>query len=169
MDLTPEERQRIYLEEKARVESRQRLLEEAFPEPKKKSGRLKWWLLGFLGLVIVGAILAQPNQPPPVAKTPAQVEADAKATKATLKACEKKLEKAKELDMLYDLGARGAHIKVLVGPTYFNVPIDVKQGFAEAVNCVVMRGSGGGVSFDLIHWQTGKRVASWNGYKLVVD
>ena len=73
MDLTPEERQRIYLEEKARVESRQRLLEEAFPEPKKKSGRLKWWLLGFLGLVIVGAILAQPNQPPPVAKTPAQV------------------------------------------------------------------------------------------------
>ena len=58
---------------------------------------------------------------------------------------------------------RGASIQVLVGPTYFTVPIDEKKGFAEVVNCVLLKGAGGGIAFDLVHWQTGMRVASWNG------
>lgn len=55
------------------------------------------------------------------------------------------------------------------GPTYFTVPIDEKKGFAEVVNCVLLKGAGGGIAFDLVQWQTGKRVASWNGYRLDVD
>lgn len=57
----------------------------------------------------------------------------------------------------------------MVGPTYFTVPIDEKKGFAEVVNCVLLKGAGGGIAFDLVHWQTGMRVASWNGYRLDVD
>lgn len=67
------------------------------------------------------------------------------------------------------VGVRGASIQVLVGPTYFTVPIDEKKGFAEVVNCVLLKGAGGGIAFDLVHWQTGMRVASWNGYRLDVD
>jgi len=163
MDLSPEERQRIYLEEKTRLEARQQLQEERMP---KKSKRFKWrWLfLIIIGGIILAAILDK--QPP---QSPEQVAAQAKATKQQFDICKAKLEKAKELELLYDMGAKGASIKVLVGPTYFTVPIDAKEGFAETVNCFLMNGAGGGIPFDLIHWQTGKRVASWNGYKLSIE
>jgi hypothetical protein len=37
------------------------------------------------------------------------------------------------------------------------------------VNCVVLEGGSGGISFDFLHWQTGKIVGSWNGYKVEMD
>lgn len=167
MELTPEERQRIYLEEKTRLEAREQL--QAPQSPKKKSGRLKWLLLILFGLMFLATILDDKNRPTPSPKTAAQQETEAKAAQTQYEACNVKLQKAKELDMLYDIGGKGASIQVFVGPTYFTVPIDAKKGFVEVVNCVLVKGSGGGVPFDLIHWQTGKRVAQWNGYRLDVD
>ncbi len=71
--------------------------------------------------------------------------------------------------MLCDVGVRGTGIHVLVGLRYFTVPIDEKKGFAEVVNCILLKGADVGIAFDLVHWQTGTRVASWNGYRLDVD
>lgn len=167
MELSPEERQRIYLEEKTRLEAREQL--QAAQSPKKKSGRVKWLLLILLGLMILPTILDYKNKPTPSPKTAATKETDAKTAQAQYDACNVKLQKAKELDMLYDIGGKAASIQVFVGPTYFTVPIDAKKGFAEVVNCVLVKGTGEGMPFDLIHWQSGKRVAQWNGYRLDVD
>lgn len=140
---------------------------------KKKSGFLR--LIGGAVLIlitlvaIVALVRGVSNPPKPAIQSPEQVAADAKAAQQQYKNCKSKLEKAKELDLLYDMGGRGASIQVLVGSTFFDVPIDAKQGFAATVNCVLMKGTGGGMPFDLMHWQTGKKVASWNGYKLTVD
>jgi hypothetical protein len=169
MELSPEERQRIYLEEKARLEARQQLLQEGAKPKKARRFKFWWLLLLFFGLIILASILDERSKPKPATQSPEQVAAEAKATNQQFEDCKAKLEKAKELDLLYDIGARGASVHVLVGPTYFTVPIDAKQGFAATVNCVLMKGTGGGMPFDLIHWQTGKKVASWNGYKLNVD
>ena len=168
MELSPEERQRIYPEQKTRTETRQRLQQELSIKP-KKSGRLGFWLIAIFGLILLGSLLEYKDKPPPAQKTSAQIESEAEATKAPHDACNAKLQKAKELDMLSDVGVRGASIQVLVGPTYFTVSIDEKKEFAEVVNCVLLKGAGGGIAFDLVHWQTGKRVASWNGYRLDVD
>jgi hypothetical protein len=167
MKLSPEERQPIY-QEKTSAEARQRLQQEPSNKP-KKSGRLRWWLIVIFGLILLGSLLEYKAKPPPAQKTSAQIESEANTTKATYDACNAKLQKAKELDMLSDVGVRGASIQVLVGPTYFTVSIDEKKEFAEIVNCVLLKGAGGGIAFDLVHWQTGKRVASWNGYRLDVD
>ena len=95
--------------------------------------------------------------------------ADEKAAKQQYDICKEKLEQAKELDVLHDLNAKGESIKVTVGPALFTVPIDTQQAFARTVNCFFVKGAGRGISFDLIHWQTGKKVASWNGHRLDVD
>jgi len=129
---------------------------------------LLWTLAIIISVFLMGKIM-ESNDPPPVTKTPEQQQQDAKAVQETYDACNSRLEKAKEAGMLYDIGGRGASIKILVGPTYFEVPIDVKEGFAKVMNCVLVKGSGGGVPFEFIHWQTGKQVASWNGYKLKVE
>jgi len=168
MELSPEERQRIYPEQKTRTETRQRLQQELSIKP-KKSGRLRWWLIAIFGLILLGSLLEYKDKPPPAQKISAQIESEAEATKAPHDACNAKLQRAKELGMLYDVGIREAGIQVLVGPTYFTVPIDEKKEFAEVVNCVLLNGAGGGIAFDLVHWQTGKRVARWNGYQLDVD
>ena len=168
MELSPEERQRIYPEQKTRTETRQRLQQELSIKP-KKSGRLRWWLIAIFGLILLGSLLEYKDKPPPAQKISAHIESEAEATKAPHDACNAKLQRAKELDMLYDVGVREAGIQVLVGPTYFTVPIDEKNGFAEVVNCVLLNGAGGGIAFDLVHWQTGKRVARWNGYQLDID
>jgi len=168
MELSPEERQRIYPEQKTRTETRQRLQQELSIKP-KKSGHLRWWLIAIFGLILLGSLLEYKDKPPPAQKISAQIESEAEATKAPHDACNAKLQRAKELDMLYDVGVREAGIQVLVGPTYFTVPIDEKKEFAEVVNCVLLNGAGGGIAFDLVHWQTGKRVARWNGYQLDVD
>src|SRR5437868_6889109 len=167
MKLSPEERQPIY-QEKTSAEARQRLQQEPSNKP-KKSGRLRWWLVVIFGLILLGSLLEYKAKPPPAQKVSAQIESEANTTEATYDACNAKLQKAKELDMLSDVGVRGASIQVLVGPTYFTVSIDEKKEFAEVVNCVLLKGAGGGIAFDLVHWQTGKRVASWNGYRLDVD
>ena len=134
-----------------------------------KSGRLKWFLLILFGLMILATILDVKDKPTSRPKTAAQQETEAKAAQAHYDACNDKFQKAKELDMLHDISEKATGIQVLVGPTYFDVPIETQKGFVEAVNCVLIKGSGSGVPFDLIHWQTGKRVAQWNGSRLDVD
>ncbi len=145
MKLSPEARKQV--EEKARLEGRRRLMRP---------------LLIVFGLVFVVSLIV-------VRQSPEGHAPDEKDAKLHYDICKGKLKQAKELDVLSDLNAKGSRIKVTVGPAFFTVPIDTQQEFARTVNCFFVKGAGRGVSFDLIHWQTGKKVASWNGDRLDVD
>ena len=148
MKLSPKARQQV--EEKARLERPKRQLRLVRP------------LLVVFGLVFAASVFV-------VQQTPEMQAADEKDAKVHYDICKGKLKQAKELDVLSDLNAKGSSIKVTVGPAFFTVPIDIQQEFARTVNCFFVKGADRGVSFDLIHWQTGKKVASWNGDRLEVD
>lgn len=145
MEPSPEARKQV--EEKGRLKGRLRLV---------------WPLLVVFGLVFVVSVFV-------VRQSPEKQAPDEKDAKLHYDICKGKLEQAKELDVLSDLNAKGSSIKVTVGPAFFAVPIDTQQEFARTVNCFFAKGASRGVSFDLIHWQTGKKVASWNGDRLDVD
>jgi hypothetical protein len=142
MKRSPEARKQV--EEKGRLNGRLRLVRK---------------LLVVFGLIFVVAVQQSPEKQAP----------NEKVAKLHYDICTGKLKQAKELDVLSDLNATGSSIKVTVGPAFFTVPIDTQQEFARTVNCFFVKGADRGVSFDLIHWQTGKKVASWNGDRLDVD
>lgn len=76
-----------------------------------------------------------------------------------LEECRAKLKLAASLKVLHDFGwDPPAPPRVVVGPTFITMPIDAKQGFAEAVNCFLAGGGPGRVDFDLLHWQTGRPI-----------
>jgi hypothetical protein len=145
MKLSPEAPKQV--EEKARIKRRRRLVRP---------------LLVIFGLVLVVSVFVVRQYPEALVSA----EQDAKLH---YEICKEMLKQAKELDVLSDLNAKESRIKVTVGPAFFTVPIDTQQEFARTVNCFFVKGTGRGVSFDLIHWQTGKKVASWNGDRLNVD
>ena len=119
-------------------------------------------LLVVFGLVFVVTVFV-------VRQSPEKQAPDEKVAKLHYDICTGKIKQAKELEVLSDLNAKGSTIKVTVGPAFFTVPIDIQQEFARTVNCFFVKGADRGVSFDLIHWQTGKKVASWNGDRLDAD
>ena len=140
-----------------------KLSPEARPQVEEKTRkrlRLVRPLLVVFGLVFVVSVFLAPKS--------SEKQASVKAA-ALYEICKGKLEQAKELDVLSDLNTKGSSIKVTVGSAFFTVPIDTQQEFARTVNCFFAKGADRGVSFDLIHWQTGKKVASWNGDRLDVD
>ena len=145
MKLSPEARKQV--DEKARLDGRLRLLRR---------------LLIVFGLIFVVSVFV-------VQQSPEKQAPDEEVAKVHYDICKGKLEQAKELDVLSDLNAKGSSIKVTVGPAFFTVPIDTQQEFARTVNCFFAKGANRAVSFDLIHWQTGKKVASWNGDRLDTD
>ena len=151
MKLSPEPRQ------EARQQPKQ---EPAIPKKPQRLG-LVLRALVVCGLVFVVSVLVDPQSP--------EKQAADENAKLHYDICKEKLKQAKELDVLSELNAKGSSIKVTVGPAFFTVPIDTQQEFARTVNCFFVKGSGRGVSFDLFHWQTGKKVASWNGDRLDVD
>ncbi|HXU16003.1 MAG TPA: hypothetical protein VN708_12815 [Terriglobales bacterium] len=145
MKLMPEARKQV--EEKRRPEGHLRLVRP---------------LLVVFGLVFVVSIFV-------IRQSSEKQAPDEKDAKLYYEICKEKLKQAKELDVLSDLNAKGSSIKVTVGPAFFTVPIDTQQEFARTVNCFFVKGAVRGVSFDLIHWRTGKKVANWNGDRLDVD
>lgn len=79
---------------------------------------------------------------------------------ARLESCRNKLKAAQKLNVLHDLQWTSGHTepRVVVGPTFMSMAIDGKEGFASTVNCFLMGGRTDCVSFDLVHWQSGKAV-----------
>ena len=88
----------------------------------------------------------------------------AASTEQRFEACKSKLVQAQKLDVLYDFDWKPPkEPKVIVGPTFFKIPIDAKEGFTETVNCFLMAGeSGKCVNFDVRSWQTGKAVGRFS-------
>lgn len=87
----------------------------------------------------------------------ASVWADA-ASDSRFETCRQKLIQTQRLEVLYDLDWKlPEEPKVVVGPTFFRMPIDAKESFADNVNCFLMTGATGKcVSLNILHWQTGK-------------
>ena len=206
-DLTPEERRRIYLEEKARLEAQEQLREETQIKERQKKARAEserakdrkrgylvmLSILGVIGAIVMISSRDDPTSPKsnsspgtpnsssqttrPTPPSPAEVLESEKKANAKLaieankrfEECREKLKKAQQLEVLYDLEWKRAMPKVVVGPTFYSIPIDAKQGFADTVNCFLMTGKSNYIDFDLLDWQTGKLVARYSLGRLKMD
>lgn len=84
--------------------------------------------------------------------------------------CRKKLITAQKLGVLHALDWKPPKAPYIVaGPTFFSMPIDAKEGFAETLNCFFSVGdSGQCLDLNILHWQTGKVAARWSWCKLKV-
>lgn len=85
--------------------------------------------------------------------------------------CRAKLKKAQALDVLYDMDWRPPlEPRVVVGPTFFKMPIDGKKGFAITVNCFLTAGQTDKcVSFNMLDWQTGKPVGRYSACSFAMN
>lgn len=88
------------------------------------------------------------------------------ADDAALEACRTKLKQAQTLDVLADLQWQGARLHVVAGSTYYQMPFHAKEGFADTVNCFAMGGRPGCLSFDVLHWRSGKASDRYRACKL---
>lgn len=144
-------------------------------------------LLSFGGgaVILIGIKMFPSAEPPQTiaapAPAPAQAAAPATAAKAVppappdraaekrFEGCRAKLKKAQEMGMLHDFGWKGGAMpRVVVGPTFFDVPFDAKEGFAETVNCFLMTGQPKFISFDLLDWKTEKVVGRFEAGRLEI-
>ncbi|HLZ07509.1 MAG TPA: hypothetical protein VKT80_02905 [Chloroflexota bacterium] len=117
--------------------------------------------VSFLSIV---AILSTGSRPKSAAASPAERAQQ----NARFDSCREKLEKARKIDLLYDL-TLDPRPRVLVGPTFFEIPLDAKQGFADTVNCFVMAGKDEHVNFPLLDYRTGRVVAEYSFGTLSVN
>lgn len=76
-------------------------------------------------------------------------------------------QEGRELDLLHDLTI-GPLPHVVVGPTFYTIPLEAKQGFADTVNCFLMTGQDNYINFDLLDYKTGHVVAEYSYGKLNV-
>ncbi len=83
-----------------------------------------------------------------------------------LEACRSKLKQAQKLGVLTDLQWKGPTLHVVAGSTYYSMPFHAKEGFADTVNCFAMAGKTGCLSFDILHWRTGKATDRYSMCKL---
>lgn len=85
---------------------------------------------------------------------------------AELEACRSKLKQAQKLEVLRDLQWKGPKLHVVAGSTYYQMPFDAKEGFADTVNCFAMAGKTGCLSFEILHWRSGKATDRYHACKL---
>lgn len=89
---------------------------------------------------------------------------------ARFEMCRKKLVTAQKLGVLHNLDWKPPKAPYIVaGPTFFSMPIDAKEGFAETLNCFFSAGDTGKcLDLNILHWQTGKLAARYSWCKLKV-
>lgn len=106
-------------------------------------------------LVVAGSFVGNNKPEPTPPPTPAQEQ--------TAEACRTKLEELRKLDVLHDLDWKpGKMPKVVVGPTFSQLPFDTKQAFAETINCFLMGGRAEYIQFDLVEYLNHQVVGTWS-------
>ena len=125
-------------------------------------------LIGSLGWLSGPEPSGQNVQPSSASTTETKTKKQSAAENKRFEQCRAKLKKAQNLDLLYDLKIDPLP-RVIVGPTFYTVPLDAKQGFADTVNCFLMTGEDKYINFDLLDYRTGKRVARYSWGKLEVE
>lgn len=92
------------------------------------------------------------------------------ADEARLKTCQAKLKQAQKIDILVGIKVKPGRFLVTVGQTFYQMPFDAKEGFAENLNCLFNAGDSGPKSLcneiHFIHWQTGKTDGEYSWCKL---
>jgi hypothetical protein len=99
---------------------------------------------------------------------PQRTAAEKAADDSRFEGCKSKLKTAERLDVLYDLKLQ-IPPRVIVGPAFYSIPLDAKQGFADTMNCFLMAGEDGYMNFDLYDYRTGHRVAKYWAGELTVE
>lgn len=95
---------------------------------------------------------------------------EANLQKSAFNRCKTKLLAAQRLGVLYDIKIKpGQEPYVLVGPTFFSISIDAKEGFAQTVSCMLTDNDNGCMNFDLRSYLTGKPVAQFHHCKLSMN
>jgi len=138
---------------------------------KKKGGFWRFIVASFLIFITLIAIVALINgvtNRTSTTTSPAEVPTSAATTKH-FEECREWLKKDQSSGLLYDLEWKKTLPKVVVGSTFYAIPIDQKQGLADRVNCFLMAGKSNYIDFDLLDWQTGKRVAQYSLGRLKMD
>ncbi len=87
--------------------------------------------------------------------------ANQKSADARFETCKKKLKQSHQLEVLYAFDWKpGKSPYIVAGPTFHRIPIDAKEGFAQALNCFLVAGQEGKcMNFDILDRLTGKPVA----------
>lgn len=83
--------------------------------------------------------------------------------------CRTKLKSAQQLGILHALDwQKGKLPHVVAGRTYYQMPYDAKEGFADALNCFLTGGATPKtcISFEIKHWQTGKPTEAYKNCRL---
>lgn len=95
----------------------------------------------------------------------------AEVDNARFESCRSQLKQLHKLDALYDMQWHSPREpRVVVGPTFFRLPIDGKESFVAVVNCFLMVGDPGRcVNFDTLHWQTGKAVGRFENCRFKMN
>lgn len=76
--------------------------------------------------------------------------------------CRTLLVQLQQLDVLHDLDWKPGKIpKVVVGPTFHQLPFEKKQQFAATVNCFLMNGKDQVIGFDLLDHLNHRVVGTW--------
>lgn len=104
--------------------------------------------------------------PDPGQSTAVTQAAQPPAADARFEDCRAKLKKAQQLELLYNLDYKGGVPLVVVGPTFYTVPFDTKQNFADTINCFLMTGEAKYINFDLRDYRTNEVVAVYRFGKL---
>jgi len=114
---------------------------------------------------VVGLVTGS-HTPQPTAAQPATIQQESPAEKVEenqrFEECRGKLKKAQQLDLLHDLKLDGGLPTVVVGPTFYTIPFETKQAFADTVNCFVTAGQHKVTSFDLLDSMTHRTVAHYS-------
>lgn len=116
--------------------------------------------------LIFGAACSSNVPPPPPAPPPS---ASTAASEARFEECREKLKQAQKLDVLYNLDMQRGSPLVVVGPTFYNMPFDAKQNFADTINGFLMAGENKFINFDLLDYRTNKVVAKYRYGKLKME
>jgi len=105
--------------------------------------------------------------------TTISAQADTRLTPQTEKRfqqCRKKLVSAQQLGVLNDMKWDSPKEPYIVaGATFFSMPIDAKEGFAETVNCFLNSGTDGCINFNIRSYLTGKPVGRFASCKFSMN
>ena len=89
---------------------------------------------------------------------------------ARFEGCRDKLKSAQQLDLLSNMTFDKGIPKIWVGPTWYQLPIDAKEGFAETAACFFLAGDADkAIAFDIFDGQSGKKIARWQHTRLEVE
>lgn len=92
-----------------------------------------------------------------------------KANDAALEQCRAKLKTAAALGLLTNMGYDGGRPAVEVGPLWYKVDFNTKEGLARTAACFFLAGdTSSAIRFNITDNMTGKVIATWSYNKLAV-